>query len=193
MKLIFTISLLILLVFAGCDIFETREAETPDQSRSNYQTASRPKTLIQNIIASFADKDVVNYKNSFETSFSNKLFQFMPSSTAISRFQNIWSAWNIDSEVQYFNNMKTLVPDELPVTLSLSLSPESFSVLGDSVKYTSEYFLNVPQRDTDPLIFQGNLEFTMIRDSRSVWVIYFWKDNAIEDNPSWSDLKGSVY
>jgi len=193
MKLIFTILLVILPLITGCDLFETREAQTPDQSRSNYQTASEPITLIQNIISSFADKDVVNYKNSFEMSFSNKPFQFIPSSTALSRFQNVWSAWNIDSEVQYFNNMKTLVPDELPVTLSLSLSPESFSVLGDSVKYTSEYFLNVPQRDSDPLIFQGNLEFTMVRDSRSVWVIYFWKDNAIEDNPSWSDLKGSVY
>ena len=193
MKLIFTISILTLLVITGCDIFETRDAETPDQSRSNYRTASEPKILIQNLIASFADKDVVNYKNSFETSFSSKLFQFLPSSTALARFQNIWSSWNIDSEIQYFNNMKTLVPDELPVTLSLSLSAESFSVLGDSVKYTSEYFLNVPQRDSDPLIFKGNLEFTMIRDSRSVWVIYYWKDNAIEDNSSWSDLKGSVY
>ena len=89
--------------------------------------------------------------------------------------------------------MKTSVPDELPVLLSgLSLSPESFSIFGDSLKYNSEYFISVPQINSEPLIFQGNLELSMINVS-TVWLVYFWKDNAIEDNPSWSDLKGSIY
>ncbi len=113
--------------------------------------------------------------------------------TALSRFQNLWPTWNIDAEVQYFNNMKTSVPDDLPISLSgLSLSPESFSIFGDSLKYNSEYFISVPQRNSESLIFQGSLELSMINVS-TVWRVYFWKDNAVEDNPSWSDLKGSVY
>jgi hypothetical protein len=186
---------IILLVFSAvsCDIFETRDAEPPDGPRSNYQSAISPEILIQNLIESFADKDVVNYQNTFVTDLSNRVFTFIPSSTALSRFQNLWPTWNIDSEVQYFNNMKTSVPDELPILLSgLSLSPESFSIFGDSLKYNSEYFISVPQRNSETLIFQGNLELSMINVS-TVWLVYFWKDNAIEDNPSWSDLKGSVY
>ena len=186
---------IILLLFSAvsCDIFETRDAESPDQSRSNFQPATSPEILIQNLIDSFADKNVVNYQNSFVTGLSNRVFTFVPSSTALSRFQNLWQTWNIDAEVQYFNNMKTSVPDELPVLLSgLSLSPESFSIFGDSLKYNSEYFISVPQSNSEPLIFQGNLELSMINVS-TVWLVYFWKDNAIEDNPSWSDLKGSVY
>jgi hypothetical protein len=186
---------IILLLFSavGCDIFETRDAEPPDQQRSNYVPATSPEILIQNLIDSFADKDVVNYKNTFVTGLSNRDFTFVPSSTALSRFQNLWPTWDIDAEVQYFNNMKTSVPDELPVLLSgLSLSPESFSIFGDSLKYNSEYFISVPQINSEPLIFQGNLELSMINVS-TVWLVYFWKDNAIEDNPSWSDLKGSVY
>ncbi len=187
--------IIILLLFSSvsCDIFETRDAEIPDQSRSNYLPATSPEILIQNLIDSFADKNVVNYQNSFVTGLSNRVFTFVPSSTALSRFQNLWQTWNIDAEVQYFNNMKTSVPDELPVLLSgLSLSPESFSIFGDSLKYNSEYFISVPQSNSEPLIFQGNLELSMINVS-TVWLVYFWKDNAIEDNPSWSDLKGSVY
>jgi hypothetical protein len=88
--------------------------------------------------------------------------------------------------------MKTSVPDELPISLSLSISPESFSIFGDSLKYNSEYFISVPQRNSEALIFQGNLEFSMINVS-TVWQVNFWKDNAVEDNPSWSDLKGSAY
>src|SRR3972149_11895924 len=174
----------------SCDIFETRDTENPDQSRSNYQPASEPGIVIQNLINAFADKNVDNYRKSLETDFSNKIFSFIPSSAALSRFQNIWPTWNLDSETQYFNDMKTIVPDELPVTLSLSLDPESFSILGDSLKYTSEYFISVPQSETSPFNYQGNVEFSMVRDSRQVWVIYFWKDNGIGDNPSWSDLTG---
>ena len=185
--------ILLLFLAVRCDIFETRDAESPDQARSNYQPATSPEILIQNLIDSFADKDVVNYQNTFVTDLSNRIFTFVPSSTALSRFQNLWPTWNIDAEVQYFNNMKTSVPDELPVLLSgLSLSPESFSIFGDSLKYNSEYFISVPQINSEPLIFQGNLELSMINVS-TVWLVYFWKDNAIEDNPSWSDLKGSVY
>jgi hypothetical protein len=186
---------IILLLFSAvsCDIFETRDAESPDQQRSNYVPATSPEILIQNLIDSFADKDAVNYQNTFVTGLSNRDFTFVPSSTALSRFQNLWPSWNIDAEIQYFNNMKTSVPDELPVLLSgLSLSPESFSIFGDSLKYNSEYFISVPQINSEPLIFQGNLEISMINVS-TVWLVYFWKDNAIEDNPSWSDLKGSVY
>ncbi len=185
--------ILLLISSVSCDIFETREAEPPDQQRSNYVPATSPEILIQNLIDSFADKDVVNYQNTFVTGLSNRVFTFVPSSTALSRFQNLWLTWNIDAEVQYFNNMKTSVPDELPVLLSgLSLSPESFSIFGDSLRYNSEYFISVPQINSEALIFQGNLELSMINVS-TVWLVYFWKDNAIEDNPSWSDLKGSVY
>ena len=184
----------IILLFSAvsCDIFETRDAEQPDGPRSNYQSAISPEILIQNLIDSFADKDVVNYQNTFVTGLSNRVFTFVPSSTALSRFQNLWQTWVIDDEVLYFNNMKTSVPDELPISLSLSKSPESFSIFGDSLKYNSEYFISIPQRNNEPLIFQGNLEFSMI-NVRTVWLVYYWKDNAIADNPSWSDLKGSVY
>lgn len=178
----------------GCDIFTTRDPETPDQSRSNYVDAFEREIVIQNLINAFDDKNSIDYLKSFANlDFSNRPFSFIPSSTASTRYQTIWVDWNLTSELQSFNNMITTVPDELPPVLSLSSSPNSFSVFGDSLIYTSEYFISVPQRNADPLSFEGNVEFSMIRDSRSIWVIYFWKDNAVGDNPSWSDLKGSLY
>lgn len=177
----------------GCDILTTRDAEPPDDTKSSYVDAFERKTVIQNLINAFSDKNKDDYLKSFSNlNFTNKLFRFVPSSTALTRYI-VWNDWNLSSEVQSFNNMKTLVPDDFRINLSLSSSDNSFSVFGDSLKYSSEYFINVPQRDDNPLNFQGNVEFSMLRDSRSIWVIYFWKDNAVEDNPSWSDLKGSLY
>lgn len=175
----------------SCDLFDTRVAEQPDQNRSNYTPPSEPIILIQNIINSFIDKNTDNYRKSFETDLTNKSFTFIPSSTAQVAYQGVWADWDIHSEEQYFNGIKTSVPDELPMTLSLSTEESSFSILGDSAKYSSSYSISIPQIDSDPLNYQGNVEFTMIRDSRQIWVIYFWKDNAIGDSPSWSDLKGA--
>jgi len=183
--------ILSLMFLVCCDIFNTRDAAEPDEGRSEYLTASEPGILIQNLMSSFSDKDVVNYKNSFITGFSDKVFSFLPSGTALLTYSNIWPSWDLDSEVEYFNNLKNTVPADSSVKLTLSLSLESFGIiLGDSLKYTSEYSINVPQKNSVARNYQGNLEFSMTRDSRSVWVIYFWKDNAVGNNFSWSDLKG---
>lgn len=187
----YLVLILSLMFLVSCDIFNTRDAAEPDEGRSDYLTASEPGILIQNLMNSFSDKDVVNYKNSFVKGFSDKVFSFLPSGTALLTYSNIWPTWDLDSEAEYFNNLNIAAPDDLPVRLTLSLSLESFGIiLGDSLKYTSEYSINVPQKNSDARNYQGNLEFSMTRDSRSVWVIYFWKDNAVGNNFSWSDLKG---
>ena len=187
-------SILLLIILVGCDIFSTRDPELPNETKSSYVSATQKEIVIQNLINAFAEKNADDYLKSFSNlDFVNRPFQFNPSSTALTTYQNIWVDWNLSSEVQSFNNMKTLVPDESLVSLTLSSSPGSFSLFGDSWKYSSEYLLNVPTRDGDTLNFQGNVEFSMIPDSRSIFVIYFWKDNGFGDNPSWSDLKGSLY
>ena len=176
----------------SCDLFQTRPPEGPDQSRSNYISPSEPKILIENIINSFSDKNADNYRKSFESNPTSIAFTFIPTSSAQVTYQSIWLDWNIDSEFQYFKSAQTTVPSELPMTLSLSTEQGSFSVLGaDSVKYNSKYSISIPQYNSNALNYQGNVEFTLIRDSRQIWVINYWKDYAIQDNLSWSDLKGS--
>ena len=190
MKWIIYIILTAFLV--SCDLFQTRPPEGPDQSRSNYISPSEPKILIENIINSFSDKNADNYRKSFESNPTGIAFTFVPTSSAQVTYQSIWLDWNIDSEFQYFKSAQTTVPSELPMTLSLSTEQGSFSVLGaDSVKYNSKYSISIPQYNSNALNYQGNVEFTLIRDSRQIWVINYWKDYAIQDYSSWSDLKGS--
>jgi len=55
MKFIYLI--LIIVLINSCDIFETRDAQLPDEIRSNYTTPSERIILIQNLINSFSDKN----------------------------------------------------------------------------------------------------------------------------------------
>ena len=126
-----------------------------------------------------------------DSSFTDKKFYFSPSSGALSQYPFLINDWTIKDEEQYFNNLKTKVSDNTPITLSLT--NEQYSPLGDSLIYTATYSLNVPNDQSEPKDYQGDLRFTMIRDSRAVWVIYFWQDTKSTALPSWSELKGKFY
>jgi len=186
------IVIFVLLSLTACDIFETRDAEDPEESRSNYTTPSEPEILIQNLINSFSDKDADNYVKSFtDPAFSNKVFFFLPTSSALQTWSNIWTDWNVDKEFQYFQNLITVAPEELPITLIFK--SEDYNHLGDSLIYIAQYFISIPQLNDEPINYEGNIKFSMVRDMRDTWAIYFWQDHAISESQSWSDLKGTSY
>ncbi len=180
------------LIFAGCDLVQTRNAESPNQPRSNYEQAVTPQILISNLVNSLNDKDVQNYINCLvDSSFSEKKFLFSPSSGALSQYPFLLTDWNIKDEEQYLQNLITKVSPQSPITLSLS--NELYSPQGDTLIYTATYSINVPNEESEPKDYQGDLRFNMVRDNRSVWVIYFWQDTKSTALPSWSELKGKFY
>lgn len=191
MKKLILVSLAMYL--SGCDLFTTRDAEPPQQPRSDYQTAFTPEILISNLINSLKDKDIENYLSCLsDSSFTDKIFSFSPSSEALSQFPALGDNWNRRNESQYLNNLKIKIPDQQPVTLVLS--NKSSSLHGDSITFIASYTLNAPIKDvTIPSNYQGELIFEMVRDSRLVWSIYFWRDIKRVDSPSWSELKGRFY
>jgi hypothetical protein len=186
---------IILISFTSCDLFTTREAEKPDQSRSDFQPPVEPAIVISNLKSSLSDKNIENYIACFvDTIFSQRTFNFSASSEAISLYQIFLQGWGLNEEKRYLNGAINKVPKDFPITLSLS--NENYSSLsGDSLIYTANYFLSLPIQSGDPTPanYAGNLQFNMLRDSRSEWVIYFWKDTKSQTLPSWSELKGSFY
>jgi len=192
MRPLIYIFILAAILINGCDIFETRQPENPDRTKSNYITPSEPQYLIQNFINSFSDKNANNYLKSFATKpLVNREFSFTPSANGLSVYHGIWEEWTAADEFSYFNNLITKVPDELPITLTLSDERYTY---GDSTIYTAEYSLRVPQINNEDLIYEGNLILYMKQNNQSEWIIYFWQDIAHNETiKSWSELKGENY
>lgn len=191
MKYIFLI--LLFTPFMGCDIFNTREAETPDQPRSNFQLPLTPDQLLDNFINAYKEKNLQNYLSCFsDSSFTKKTFQFIPSSGAVSIYPSYENGWNRKDEEQYFNNLKSKVSPNLPITVVFN---NGVSIQqGDSLIYSAGYSVSVPFEESNiPLFYQGELKFYLSRDSRLVWVITTWQDIKNTQDPSWSDLKGRLY
>ncbi len=191
MKYIFIIG--ITLFYFGCDIFSTRDAEPPEQPRTNQLPATTPEVLIDNLISSLNEKVVENYISCFtDSTFSGKNYIFKPSAGSAQLFPAFSESWDKQKEEQYFNNMKSNIEGDLPITLLLtSTSSTPFS---DSLLYSAKYYLTVPHSDSNiPQSFQGDLEFVLIRDFRLLWTIFSWRDIRSEEFPSWSELKGRFY
>ncbi|MFA4923632.1 MAG: hypothetical protein WC557_05515 [Ignavibacteriaceae bacterium] len=183
--------LLLIISFCGCDLFNTRTPERPDQPRSNYEVAVSPEILLQNFTYSLAEKNVQNYLNCFsDSSFSGKDYQFLPSAGSGSQYPVLLEGWSKKNEEQFFNNLISHISLDLPITFTKSNANLTFS--GDNSRvYTASYFLNVPHNDVSiPQNYEGELQFNMVRDSRQVWTIFLWQDIKSSQNASWSELKG---
>jgi hypothetical protein len=181
--------------FISCDLFTTRDAELPDQTRSNFLPPVEPAIVIENLKSSLSDKNVQNYIACFvDTLFAEKSFSFSASSEAISLYQIFLQGWGLNEEKRYFSSVINKVSADFPI--SLGLSDENLSNFsGDSSIYSATYIINVPVPFGDPFpqTYEGSLQFNMLRDSRGEYVIYFWKDIKNGISPSWSELKGSSY
>lgn len=190
MKKILVVLTLSLLIYS-CDLFDTRIPEKPNYGRSNYIQPYKVEYVIQNLKNSLADKNVNNYLNCFvDTLFTTKSFVFSASSEALIQFQ--MQDWGKDDEYTYFRAVIAKVGKNIPITLSLTDTIYS-SLGGDSAVYSANYNLNVPYLSSSAITYSGNLEFRLVRDTQSLWSIYFWKDTKSNVNPSWSELKGSNY
>jgi hypothetical protein len=186
---------IVLVSFTSCDLFTTRDAENPDQSRSNHQPAIEPSIVIENLKNSLSDKNVQNYISCFvDTLFAERSFTFSASSEAVSLYQIFSQGWGLSEEKRYFSFIVNKVSPDFPI--SLGLSDENISNFsGDSLIYSASYIINlpVPFGDPFPQNYAGSLQFNMLRDSRGEYVIYYWKDIKSGSSPSWSELKGSSY
>ncbi len=182
--------ILIVVYFTACDLFNTRDPQKPDQPRSNYKLAVTPEILLENFTNSLAEKNVQNYLNCFsDSAFSGKEFQFISSADANSKYPVLFQVWSKKSEEQYFNNLISHITPDQPITFTKSNEKSSFS--GDNgIVYSASYFLVVPHNDEFPKNFEGELQFSLVRDSRAVWTIAQWQDIKSSQNSSWSDLKG---
>lgn len=183
------IFLVFIFFMNGCDLLSTRDSEEPITQRSNFIVASTPDILIDNLKNSLKEKVVENYLACFvDESFLNKPFVFKPSAGAVSKFQSLLS-WDLESERQYFNNLKASTKEGIPITLELTNEFNSPQI--DSAVYQYDYSLTLSSNDVSvQSIYQGSLKFVLSRDSRNQWVITSWEDIERNEQPSWSELKG---
>jgi phospholipid N-methyltransferase len=180
------------LFFTSCDLLTTRTPESPDTQRTSYLPATTPDILFMNLKNSLKEKVLENYMASFvDISFSPIPFIYIPSSESIASFPTL-ATWDLSAEQQYFNNLIVNTKDDIPIILDLQ--NEIKNTMGDSAVYQYDYIISLtPVGENIQNSYRGNLIFNIYLDSRNQWVISRWEDFKLSENPTWSELKGTLY
>ncbi len=182
---------LIIFLFS-CGLTDTRQPEDPETPRSDFIAATTPEILFNNLTKSLEEKITENYLSSFvDTSFLNIKYSFIPSASSLNQFSDL-ANWNIESERQFFNNLKAVAVENSPIILVLQ--NENSNIQIDSAIYEYDYNITLTTSDASlSNMYEGSVRFTIHRDSRNWWVISKWEDIESGTNPSWSELKGRLY
>lgn len=178
----------LVLLLSGCDIFQTRTPEAPQQGQSGFLPPTLYNIVVENLQNAIADRDVNNYIACFsDPGTGGRVFTFQPSPKAGSQYQAIFQDWNINSERGYFNNLIT--QSSTSASPVLVLSPVQELPGSDSAFYSADYTLIWPNKLSGGLQqVQGNLQFYLGVNSSGTWAIYRWVDTGTGDS-TWSDLK----
>ena len=182
----------LILSLSACDLFTARNSEEPTSLSSSQVPATTPDILFGNFKTSIESKIVENYLACFvdQTSLQKK-YSFIASSGSMAQFPAL-SNWGIEAERQYFNNIKTISLSGN--SISLSLSNQVNTPLGDSALYQFDYTLSIQTKDqTITGDYKGTAQFKIYLDNRNQWVIVSWEDLRKDDSRTWSDLKGRMY
>lgn len=192
MKIKTPIFIILLAVMISCDLFVTREPETPQNPSNNLIPATTPDILFSNLKSSIESKVLEYYLSCFiDQTYLQKEFSFIASGSAITQYP-VLSFWNLNSERQYFNNLIANLREGS--TIGLTYSNQTNNPQGDSAIYSLDYSLNITSSNiTIAGNYQGSAQFKIFLDSRNQWVIVEWQDIKKENFSCWSDLKGKVY
>jgi len=190
--IVLTLALLGSGVGGACNIFETRDPESPSQSSSNFIPPTEPSIVFTNMTNAFRDLNSLNYLKSFaDSTTSGRSFSFEPTSQARLKYGGVFLHWSKQSEQQYFENLKSKVPSASSAILAF----EALTVQGlqsDSAQYEATYRLTVQHSLSNvPKDVRGKAQFFLLADRSRNWVIWRWVDlPSIVNASTWSDLKG---
>lgn len=192
MKTKIIISFFLIVIVNSCDLFTTREPESPENPSNNLIPATTPEILFSNLKSSIESKVLEYYLSCFiDQTYLNKDYLFIASGSALTQYP-VLSSWDLNSERQYFNNLSANLGEGSNITITFS--EQTNNPQGDSSIYSLDYSMNIVSSNTTIAgDYKGSALFKIFLDSRNQWVIVEWQDIKKENFFCWSDLKGKVY
>jgi hypothetical protein len=115
------------VMLTGCDLFSTREPESPDMgSQFIWTPASTPHLLLENFKGSLEQVDGTNHSKCFisdndSTTTGEKLYyHFVPRSGLDASRQALFDSWNPTSEKNYLVKLRTLIVKDPKLSVVIS-------------------------------------------------------------------------
>ena len=176
------------LFAGGCDLFTTREAESPKTGQSSWDYPRVPRDVLRNLTLALAERNSVDYLRSFHAD----TFSFVADAVVLSNHPEL-AQWGLPEETHHITQLLSggvLPGDSL---LAVIFEPLEQTEFPDSAYLREKYTLLAGV--TTPGVaheMAGTAEFHLGKGAESYWVIQRWVDSRTEGQATWSDLKAVV-
>lgn len=185
--------LLFVIALSGCNIFQTRTPEPPDEGGgAGFQQPDRPEQVLENLQAAVADMNLANYMRNFvENGQTGENFSFSPSSSALDNNPDIWQNWSRENEAAYFSNLVSATQNLSGHSLNLS-DQERVTLPDGGERITASYTITLIHNRREsgtPTVGSGNFLMDLVQDDNGLWYIQSWSDSAAGASFTWSDFK----
>lgn len=192
MRIFLTLILLGVILACGCELFSTREPESPTGlSNSGWLFPRDPRTVLENLSNAIGRRSSVDYLRTFSTDETEELgFIFIPDPKTVNNYPGHFDRWNLERERKCAEALFN--PGVLPLD---SISAFSFeidfeTVIGDSADISAIYNLHIGNvLENAPRQMEGRIGFKMERGENGEWTVQKWTDFRTTGEPCWSDLK----
>ncbi len=176
---------LLVLVWAGCDMFSPRTPDPPRDDAGTYIQPSTPEDVIENVRSAVAEMNARNYRRSFDPDL-----RFEPTESAGARDPSLWTGWGTQEEESYFRSMAESA--RLTANNELRLSDVEQTAGASRFDVDASYTLVVNHRQGDlSETLRGRLVWAIEQGQDGLWRITRWTDRSAGDAASWSDLKAA--
>lgn len=187
-----TIWIIFLLLFQFCDNpFATREPEPPQKNQSSWIQPTSPSYVLINLKNAIEEKNKSNYLRCLaDTSVSAKEFIFYPEPAVANANPGVFDRWDKEAESNFINQLYSDLPKDSLIKVTFNRLKET--TFQDSVTLLQNYAIKMQSKCSETVCFNhlaGQAEFRLLRTPDDVWYIHRWRDVAISDSLTWSDLK----
>lgn len=180
--------LFLCLIFAGCELFDTRDPQSPAGNQGSWETPQQPRDVLTNLGLALFEKNAANYMRSFDADS----FVFVADPVVL-QVQPSMAGWDYSREQSHINSLfsEGSLPSDSAVFVVFTQTDET--VLGDSAQVIASYNLTAQLALAGrPGEMRGESQFWFRVGREGYWVISRWTDSRTESGASWSDLKALV-
>ena len=172
----------------GCDLFSTRNAQAPMETSNlcGPATSSDQVTVVMGCDLEF------HMPEDYLTLFDMQNYGFTPDGAALGNYQDLLP-WGYTQEASFIRRLFSdqVVPQDSIVRVQFE--EEQSIEWADSARYLETYMLHVGHiLEGIPRDVSGRAEFIFERKIDGTWAIRSWQDEAIGDDPTWSDIKALI-
>jgi hypothetical protein len=180
-------------LIAGSCVFDTRPAEMPVGSSTEWEEPVEPEIVLSNLANSIGGRNALNYETLLTEDFT-----FNPDPSDSVELENYYPGaflnWSRGTETRVARQM---LDPGLTAYASLVFIPGSEKIITDTdstYEAIQEYQLVLFGETT--AVYNGTARFHVRRHSDGLWYIWRWEDNRLsgdaEEYVTWGILKGII-